>query len=322
VAGATESPNNARQRGEEDMRRMFVATVAVAAAIAGFTGSAFAADGQGLCIGSANSAIKPASNGECPHGGTLVEVAMQSEVSQLRTKVLNLENTNSRLSAQVATLHGKVTALEQKLSKVSYQADGLNGWPTLKISGANLQIVNGRPDTTRVNGLGNLIVGYDADAGPSDGSHNIIVGDKQTFTSYGGIMAGSQNTLSAPRSVVFGFGNTAGGEWSSVTAGNFNTAAGVASSITGGAYSTATGVASSITGGTRNAVGAEWGTVSGGIENAVAGKYAAVGGGQDNRAKGEKSWIGGGEKNHAIGDWSAILGGQNITLDNAHETSP
>ncbi len=304
------------------MRRMFVVTVAVAAAMAGFTGSAIAADAQGLCIGSASSAIKPASDDECRHGGTLVKVATQGEVSQLRAKVLDLENTNSGLSGRVATLRDKVTALEAKLSKVSYHADGLNGRPTLKISGANLQIVNGTRDTTRVNGLGNLIVGHDIDAGRSTGSHNIIVGDQQTFTSYGGIMAGSRNELSAPRSVVFGFGNTAGGDLSSVTAGDFNTAAGIGSSITGGAYGTATGVASSITGGYRNAVGGEWGTVSGGIGNAVAGKYAAVGGGQANRARGEKSWVGGGEKNHAIGDWSAILGGQNITLDNAHETSP
>ena len=109
-----------------------------------------------------------------------------------------------------------------------------------------------------MNGLGNLIVGYDIDAGRATGSHNIIVGDQQTFTFYGGIMAGSRNELSAPRSVVFGFGNTAGGEWSSVTAGDFNTAAGIGSSITGGAYGTATGVVSSITGGYRNAVGGEW----------------------------------------------------------------
>ena len=86
------------------MRRMFVVTVAVAAAMAGFTGSAIAADGQGLCIGSASSAIKPAADGGCPHGGTLVEVATQSEVSHLRAKVLDLENTNSGLSGQVAIL--------------------------------------------------------------------------------------------------------------------------------------------------------------------------------------------------------------------------
>jgi hypothetical protein len=200
-----------------------------------------------------------------------------------------------------------VTALEAKLSKVSYHADGLNGEPTLKISGANLQIVNGKPDTTRVNGLGNLIVGYDIDAGASTDPHDIIVGDEQTFTSYGGIIAGSRNKLSAPRSVAFGFGNTAGGDLSSVTAGDFNTATGIGSSITGGAYGTATGVVSSITGGYRNAVEGEWGTVSGGTTNAVAGKYAAAGGGQGNRAQGEKSWVGGGEKTmpSAIGPQSS-----------------
>ena len=63
----------------------------------------------------------------------------------VRAKVIDLEKTNSGLSGRVSTLRDKVTALEAKLSKVSYHADGLNGRPTLKISGANLQIVNGTP---------------------------------------------------------------------------------------------------------------------------------------------------------------------------------
>src|SRR5207249_345749 len=50
------------------------------------------------------------------------------------------------------------------------------------ITGANLHIVNGRNDTDTVNGLGNLIVGYNelrtftGATNTRTGSHNIVVG--------------------------------------------------------------------------------------------------------------------------------------------------
>ena len=54
------------------------------------------------------------------------------------------------------------------------------------MTGANVQIVDGTGDTGGTpNGLGNLIVGYNASSGDTrTGSHNLVVGDLHTYTSY------------------------------------------------------------------------------------------------------------------------------------------
>ncbi|MCP4137533.1 MAG: hypothetical protein GY754_41585 [bacterium] len=88
-----------------------------------------------------------------------------------------------------------------------------------------------------VNGLGNLIVGYNEirvdDVGnPTNdddrsGSHNIIVGKWNNYSSSGGLVAGYQNTIS--------------GIYSSVSGGSRNTADGHLSSVSGGYERTATG---------------------------------------------------------------------------------
>jgi hypothetical protein len=222
------------------LRRTFVLIATVATLLIVCAGSAIAGEGQQLCIGSATTAVKPASDGGCPHGGKLVTLATQDEVSHLRERVDGLET--------------KVTALEDKLSKVSYEPKGLNGLPTVKISGANLQIVNGTGDNQHLNGLGNVIVGYDEhpDNVKQTGSDNVVIGEMQTFTSWGDLLAGSENTVSAPHSVAFGLRNQALADWSSVTGGRRGSAEGRLASITGGAGNTALGQETSISGGGNN----------------------------------------------------------------------
>ena len=69
----------------------------------------------------------------------------------------------------------------------------------LFITGANLHLLNGMGATQTTNGLGNLIVGYQAlrnDPAFPDvrtGSHNLIVGDRHSYSSYGGIVVGDFN---------------------------------------------------------------------------------------------------------------------------------
>lgn len=88
--------------------------------------------------------------------------------------------------------------------------------PEIHFVGANVHIESGSGVTGGpINGLGNLIVGYNEnrnlDPYPSDdvedirtGSHNIIVGRGHNFSSYGGIVVGSYNTISGPYSTVSG----------------------------------------------------------------------------------------------------------------------
>ena len=306
------------------MRRMFVLVATAVVTVIAYTGSALASEGQQLCIGEPTAAVKPAADGQCPHGGHLVTLASQGEVSHLGSRVKGLEGDNARLSDRVSKLEDKVAALEEKLSKISYEPKGLNGLPTVKVSGANLQVVNGSGAIQNLNGLGNVIIGYDEHAADikQTGSHNLVIGDRQTFTSWAGLLAGSKNSVTAPLGVAFGFGNEVKGRWGTVTGGFFNVAGGEGSSISGGSQSEAKAGISSISGGFNNSADGEWGSVSGGIGNVAGGQYAAVSGGQQNRTPGKFSSVSGGDGNHAAGEASSILGGGGITVNTLRGTSP
>ena len=103
------------------------------------------------------------------------------------------------------------------------------------LSGYNLHVVSGSGSTSdgtadaygnptgqgTLTGLGNVIIGYNdlqgqGSNGPRDfrtGSHNLVLGDQNNYTSFGGLVAGSYNTISAP--------------YATVTGGSFNTASGL-----------------------------------------------------------------------------------------------
>lgn len=107
------------------------------------------------------------------------------------------------LQATVAALQATVTAqattigtLQAKLQYVSVSGTEMH------ITGANLHIESGSGATDGgVNGLGNLIVGYNEPRAASPdqtGSHNLIVGRYHNYSSYGGLVAGYYNAIAAP----------------------------------------------------------------------------------------------------------------------------
>jgi hypothetical protein len=225
------------------MRRMLVTVAATATLmLTACAGTALAA-GQPLCIGGPTKAVlTPDASGACKNGYTPVTLATQDEVTALQGEVTTLQSQNS-------TLTSEVSALQTTLSKVSYDATGLNGQPTLTITGANLQIANGSGATFgTANGTGNLILGYDENPLGFDqtGSHNLVLGNEHTFTSDGGLIAGQRNVLSGPASAVFGALNTASGAGSAVLGGLDNTASGGDSSVLGGSRNIAGGSCQSI----------------------------------------------------------------------------
>ena len=172
----------------------------------------------------------------------------------------------------------RVTALETLLAHFSRVGSDVY------ITGANLHILNGTGSTDgRVTGLGNLIVGYNELRGSGNdrsGSHNIVVGSRHNFSSYGGLIAGFSNTISGQyASVSGGAFNTASGLWSSVSGGDSNTASGDTASVSGGAFNIASGVLSS---------------VSGGLSNIASGSRASVSGGRSRTATGQFDWVAGG----------------------------
>ena len=130
---------------------------------------------------------------------------------------------------------------------IVYLDDGQGGTAkTLRISGINVQVVNGMGSTETMNGLGNLTVGYNELGNPDGddrrGSHNIVGGRQNTHASWGGFVVGRENTVTGVfSSVSGGRRNMASGDYSSVSAGHFNTASGTMSSVSGGNTRTAPG---------------------------------------------------------------------------------
>jgi hypothetical protein len=61
-----------------------------------------------------------------------------------------------------------------------------------------------------VNGLGNVVIGYNEPRGAGDdrsGSHNLVIGSQNNFSSYGGFMAGHDVETTTPFSLAtFGTG--------------------------------------------------------------------------------------------------------------------
>jgi hypothetical protein len=222
---------------------------------------------------------------------------------------------------EAASIEERMTAIESLLAHFVVEGD------TMVLSGMNLQIVDGTgssgPDEPRQepNGLGNLIIGYDEpapgtppDEGEDDvdktGSHNLVIGAGHTYTSFGGIVAGDANTITAESaSVLGGTGNAATGTRAVVVAGSDNEAAGERAAILGGSSNTVSGSDAVVSGGTFNRAFGEDSAVSGGLSNDAQGFASSVSGGEFNRAFGPRSSVSGGSDNVADGVASSVTGG-------------
>jgi hypothetical protein len=180
--------------------------------------------------------------------------------------------TQAEVDALLAEYDARITALEELLTSVTLE----NGGQDFVFTGVNVHVRSGSGYTGgMINGLGNLIVGYDeARSSGSDksGSHNLVVGPNHNYTSYGGLVAGYQNTITGLNaSVSGGYGNTASGWYSSVSGGAGNTTSGYTSSASGGGGNTASGDYSSVSGGTTNTASGDYSSVSGGGTRSVSG---------------------------------------------------
>jgi hypothetical protein len=209
----------------------------------------------------------------------------------------------------------RIRALERTLQHVT-SVIGSDGFPELVITGANLRLVNGlgrtgcqTPDGPDIpncpNGLGNLIVGYNElrapladDPVPTDlrtGSHNLIVGTENNYSSTGGLIAGRRNEISGLLAVVGGGqGNLASGEISTVSAGVLNTASNNGSTVSGGQFNFATGSRATVSGGVGNTANSFASAVSGGFQNTASGTRSSISGGANRTAEGENDWVAGG----------------------------
>jgi hypothetical protein len=198
-----------------------------------------------------------------------------------------------------------ITSLQTLTAPLSLSSDPSGGGTNtlLTISGVNVQIVNGLGGTETANGLGNLIVGYN-EKDPRftqnrTGSHNLVVGTGNNYLSYGGLIAGQNNLISAP--------------YASITGGQLNVANNGHASVTGGAGNVASGGSATISGGQNNKASADFASVSGGYLNTASGSYASVAGGYGNTASGDYASVSGGQGNLASGFYASVSGGQGNT---------
>jgi hypothetical protein len=259
----------------------------------------------------------------------LVGLPLHSVTAQnLETRVDRLENAVADLQRRVGDAAGldftlRATLVIQEIQAALAILNNLlvpltRVGDELIISGVNLRIVNGTNSTLSKNGLGNLIVGYNEPRSAADetkfgpnnrtGSHNIVVGTENNFSSFGGLVVGILSEISGQfASVSGGFNNTASGGSSSVSGGNDNTASGPSSSVSGGRNNTANGPGSSVIGGINNTASGPNASVSGGRNNTANASNASVSGGRFNTASGGSSSVSGGDTRSAPGqsDWAA-----------------
>ncbi|MBI1325530.1 hypothetical protein GC170_20390 [bacterium] len=194
----------------------------------------------------------------------------------------------------LASLNARLSIVENKTAPMTYDSAG----KLLTISGANVMIIDGTGATLSTSGLGNLQIGYNQlRGGTSDlrtGSHNLILGDRNNYTSFGGIVSGFTNELTgAYAGIVGGYANYARGESSAVLGGLLNEANATYASVSGGAQNRANAEASTVSGGAQNTASNYAASVSGGVTNTASGFYSSVSGGQSRSATGFFNWAAG-----------------------------
>jgi len=175
--------------------------------------------------------------------------------------------------------------LEKVMPYIKYEEKGIDEKPTIQFSGANVQVISGAEPAQGnaeevLNGLGNLIVGYDQEPHAQTGSNNLVMGTiAQSYTSFGAVLGGEDNSALALDTAVFGDYNTASGKNSAVSGGAENVTAAGESSISGGNKNRTSSYFASVSGGEGNTAEAEDSAILGGERNITRkGKYSAIGG--------------------------------------------
>jgi hypothetical protein len=255
--------------------------------------------------------------------------AVETAVDDNHSRIAELESTVSTLLETITTLQNRITELEESQVMsldpyVSVDEVTDSRGPLVQFSGVNLQIVNGEEATDTINGLGNLIVGYDevntdvfyeyCSDGAYDNEIDCVDNDEtwgnshKTGSHY--LVLGSRNNYSRFGGLVSGYGNFSTGEFSNVSGGRNNAATAEYSSVSGGSGNDASGSTSSVSGGHGNIASATNSSVNGGYTNIASGYVSSVLGGWNNTASGNQSCVSGGAYNTAFGSLSSVSGGR------------
>ena len=258
---------------------------------------------------------------------------LQNDNGLLAARIAALESLN--ISAALLALQADIAALQ---STGGGSADDLMQFVTVTgteivFSGANVQIHNGSSDQETTNGLGNLTIGYNPDSlGASfrTGSHNLVLGKDNNYTSTGSLVSGEQNSANGKNAAtIAGYKNTVSGSNALSLGGTGNQATAYGAVTIAGSGGRATGGSSLSAGGNGGIAAGTYSTRVGGQDNEVPGRNAVAIGGINNVVEGPNSVIVGGytnsinssdpnNVNFLEGARSVIVGGTNNSLDSLH----
>lgn len=207
----------------------------------------------------------------------------------------------------------------------TYVPSGIGGKATVQFAKVNVQIVNGGGTTSTDNGTGNLVLGYDESPGTQTGSHNLVLGEKQTYSGYADIIGGFGNSDTSSYGAVFGQTNKASAGYA-LLGGASNSVSASAGTATGGFGNKVATADSAISGGCGNLVGpgtapdenvcfdtaghnGDFASITGGKRNTATGMEASVSGGDTNLASGWTSVVAAGAENSATSTGTSVSGG-------------
>ncbi len=213
-----------------------------------------------------------------PHQFNAGQKAVAAQVNENFAALIQVLNAQS---ARIAQLETALAALQKNSALdldgvMSVDSDSY-GHRRVLFTGVNVQIVNGADKTDSINGVGNLIVGYNEanasgvelcsfgfttdpdeckDAGFTwgtsfkSGSHNIVGGYGASYANFGGLVVGVNNTIT--------------NNYASISGGAANIASAYGGSVSGGASNLAYGNISAVHGGEANVTVSNLSSILGG----------------------------------------------------------
>lgn len=217
-------------------------------------------------IAAAPFALRALSSNECPGCNDELAAALNALVARVDA----LESDNATLQAQLASVQSELGAASNAIDALQTKTAAITASGTdLFVDGVNLHVRSGSGATEgAINGRGNLIIGYNEPGGSAPsrtGSHNLVLGRLNGYASYGGIVGGVSNRISASfASVLSGDSNVASATGAVVVGGLNNTASSNRAVVVGGWRNTAAGLDSAVLGGDSNMTQASDSTVAGG----------------------------------------------------------
>jgi hypothetical protein len=189
------------------------------------------------------------------------EASLVGRVVALEAALHQQQMANDALLQRLAALEALVGQQGHAIAEHAYKlapvarADGGGAGTEWVLTGVNLHVRNGLGRTAgtsnslefgaiTTNGLGNVIIGYNEDTPDVDrsGSHNLVLGLYNGYSSVAGIVGGERNRIGGPgAAVITGVRSFATGRYAVVVTGQQNQALEARSLALSGAFNRADG---------------------------------------------------------------------------------